>query len=68
MSVSLCQNFLNPFLASPVSAGMHDGLNATRGSVLNTASDDTKAWRDLGAFGPIIRSIAAVGEEMSDAI
>lgn len=38
-----------------------DGLNATRRKRFDTASDDTKAWRDLGAFGPIIaRSIAAV--------
>ena len=43
MSVSLCRNFLNPFLTSPVSAGMRDGLNATRLTRFDTASDDTKA-------------------------
>jgi hypothetical protein len=68
MSVSLCRNFLNPFLTSPVSAGMREGLNATRLKRFETDTDDTKAWRDRVAFGPIIQNIAAVGEEMSDAI
>ena len=43
MSVSLCQNFLNPFLTSPVSAGMRDGLKATRLKSCDMASDDMKA-------------------------
>jgi hypothetical protein len=47
---------------------MRDGLNATRLKRFETDSDDTKAWRDRVAFGPIIQNIAAVGEEMSDAI
>jgi hypothetical protein len=43
MSVSLCQNFLNPFLTSPVSADIVMGLNATRLTRFDMASDDTKA-------------------------
>jgi hypothetical protein len=68
MSVSLCRNFLNPFLTSPVSAGMRDGPNAARLTRFDKARDDTKASGTGFAFGPIIRSTAAVGEEMSDAI
>jgi hypothetical protein len=68
MSVSLCRNFLNPFLASPVSPGMRDGLNATRLTLL-TRPATTRRHSGTGfAFGPIIRSTAAVGEDMSDAI